>query len=179
VRSKLLRRVIPTLALMAIAATAWAAHVSHPATPTFHKTAWSLPIDPWGPGQAYLCPAGACTTDVRLYARTKTGFCNCFGGVADDDEIDRIGDVDLHGDDFTGTAPGITTELAGLKGRARMFKTTAPLGTSRRVLSIVVASDCKAVVATLVSDRDIPTDVETSARTLLAGADFQKWVTAQ
>jgi hypothetical protein len=173
-------RIIPACVLAAVAATAFAASMTGTAAkPVFRPVSWQLPIDPWGPGQAFQCSGGACGAEVRLYARTKTGFCNCFGGVADDDEIDRIGDVDLHGDDFAGTAPGRVTELGGMQGRARGFRASLNQGGTRQVVSIVVASDCKAVVATLVSDREIPAEVEQSARNLLAAAPFQHWVAAQ
>lgn len=168
------------LAGAAIGATAMAVQTGGgSAVASFQPIAWSLPIDPWGPGQSFACTSGACTHEVRLYARTKVGFCNCFGGVADDDEIDRIGDVDLHGEDYTATAPGAVTELGPMKGRARSFRTTLGLGATRRVVSIVVAADCKAVVATLVSDQEITPAIETSARTLLAQAPFQSWVATQ
>ena len=32
---------------------------------------------------------------VELYVRPKIGFCNCDRGVADDDEVDRVADLDL------------------------------------------------------------------------------------
>ncbi len=165
---------------VAVVASATASHVSGSPEPVFHKVDWALPIDPWGPGQAFVCEAGpGCATPVRLYARTKSGFCNCYGGVADDTEIDRIGDVDLHGDDFKGLDPGVVTSLAGLAGRARRFDVIAGPGNTRRVLSIVVASDCKAVVATLVSDADITGSAEQAARRILGEAPFQTWAAAQ
>jgi hypothetical protein len=87
--------------------------------------------------------------------------------------------VDLHGDDFSPTAPGSVTALAGMNGRVREFRAQAALGQSRHVTSIVVATDCKAVVATLVSDREITKAVEQAARATLAEAPFQQWVSAQ
>ncbi len=173
------RIALPVLALAAVAATALAARVSPPSGPTFHNADWSLPIDPWGPGQAFTCTATACGHEVRLFARTKVGFCNCYNGVADDTEIDRIGDVDLHGEDFTPTSPGTDTSLGPLSGRARRFTLSLPLGQTRQVLSIVVATDCKAVIATLVSDEPITPQAEQAARTLLAGDPFQHWVANQ
>ncbi len=36
----------------------------------------------------------------RLYVRPKIGFCNCDSGVADDDEVDRVADLDLMSERF-------------------------------------------------------------------------------
>jgi len=33
--------------------------------------------------------------DIEVYLRPKIGFCNCDSGVADDDEVDRVADLDL------------------------------------------------------------------------------------
>ena len=74
--------------------------------PTWTEIAWPFLFDAWGPGRAFRCPAAECGADLRVYARTKAGFCNCYRGVEDDDEIDRIGDVDLHGDRYVALAPG-------------------------------------------------------------------------
>ena len=38
-----------------------------------------------------------CGTAVTLYVRAKIGFCNCTTGVADDPELERIGDFELLG----------------------------------------------------------------------------------
>src|SRR5215831_8885475 len=61
------------------------------------EDAWPFPIDQWGQGWAFQCKAADCGADVNLYLRPKIGFCNCQTGVADDAELDRVGDVDLFG----------------------------------------------------------------------------------
>ncbi len=58
---------------------------------------WPFLIDQWGLGRAFQCRAPACGSDVVLYLRAKVGFCNCTTGVAEDDEIDRVGDLELIG----------------------------------------------------------------------------------
>src|SRR5262249_28769425 len=68
----------------------WRSHASTGRT-AWTETAWTLPLDNWGQGRVWR----AGSAGITLFARTKTGFCNCFNGIADDDEIDRIGDVDL------------------------------------------------------------------------------------
>jgi hypothetical protein len=142
--------------------------------PGWVEAAWTLPLDNWGLGRVWRADGAG----VTLFARTKTGFCNCFNGVADDTEIDRIGDVDLHGDDFTPVAPGHVTIVGDLVGRERAFTATSRWS-SRHVVSIVAASDCKAVVATLVSDQPIPPTIEASAVALLTGESFRQWAANQ
>ena len=44
--------------------------------------------------------AADCGTEVNIYIRAKIGFCNCTTGVADDEELDRISDFDLFGNEL-------------------------------------------------------------------------------
>jgi hypothetical protein len=169
--------------LIAVLATATAAKLgsaspdrNHPLT--WHETAWNLPLDNWGQGRVWQA-SGPNGDELHLFARTKTGFCNCFNGIADDTEIDRIGDVDLHGDNFTPSAPGQATSLGELNGRKRLFAASQRFSGTRHVLSIVAATDCKAVVATLVSDQAISPAIEASAVAVLTGETFRRWADNQ
>src|SRR5437588_10352622 len=65
--------------------------------PNWSEASWPFPIDQWGRGKAFQCKAADCGTEVTVYIRAKIGFCNCTTGVADDDELDRISDFDLVG----------------------------------------------------------------------------------
>ncbi|HWN50962.1 MAG TPA: hypothetical protein VNO18_14270 [Xanthobacteraceae bacterium] len=65
--------------------------------PVWTEATWPFPIDQWGEGWAFQCKAADCGIDVNLYLRPKIGFCNCQTGVADDEELDRVSDVDLVG----------------------------------------------------------------------------------
>jgi hypothetical protein len=147
------------------------------AQPAFAEVRWPFLLDPWGPGRAYRCAAAACGSQVDVFVRPKNGFCNCYNGVEDDDEIDRIGDVDLHSPDFVPLAPGRTTKVGDMTGRRRAFRIgsgTAP----RQVVAIVVATDCNALVATIVSDRELPPVVERAVLGLLDGAPVQRFIAA-
>jgi hypothetical protein len=42
---------------------------------------------------------------VNLYLRAKIGFCNCVSAI-DDEEVDRVGDVDLVGSERAELGPG-------------------------------------------------------------------------
>ena len=145
----------------------------------FVETRWDMPVDPWGNGRAYVCDASACGTEVKLYARTKAGFCNCYLGVANDDEIDLIGDVDIHGEDFRPVAEGQVTSIGELQGRYRPFEATSHNAPPQNVMSIVVSEDCKAIVATLVSKKPITQAAESAARAVLTDKPFRQWAAAQ
>ncbi|MET4843725.1 hypothetical protein ABIF62_004220 [Bradyrhizobium japonicum] len=76
----------------------------------WREIAWPFPRDGWPAGRAFRCD-GACA-GTELYVRAKRGFCNCDRGVADDDEVDRVADVDLISPRFAAVAPGEEVDLA-------------------------------------------------------------------
>src|SRR6202012_2264794 len=82
---------------------------------------WPFPRDGWPVGRAFHCDAAACGAEVELYVRPKIGFCNCDTGVADDDEVDRVADLDLMSQRFVPLAAGNVIKVAGLVGRTRGY----------------------------------------------------------
>ena len=83
--------------------------------------AWPFPIDQWGKGKAFRCKAADCGAEVNIYLRAKLGFCNCTTGVADDDDLDRMGDLDLVGK-ASPLGAGRPVSIAWMKGRSRAYK---------------------------------------------------------
>src|ERR1700761_9217795 len=77
----------------------------------WHEIAWPFPRDGWPAGRAFRCDAAACGTEAELYVRPKIGFCNCDTGVADDDEVDRVADLDLMSERFVPLAAGHVVEV--------------------------------------------------------------------
>src|SRR6266403_1228332 len=92
-----------------------------PAVPVerWHEIAWPFPRDGWPAGRAFRCAGERCGDDVELYVRPKAGFCNCDSGVADDDEVDRVTDLDLMSERFVALEPGKAIRIAGMPGRLR------------------------------------------------------------
>ena len=66
--------------------------------PVWTEVQWPFPMDQWGKGKAFRCTAADCGAEVNIYIRAKIGFCNCTTGVADDDELTRLSDFNLMGD---------------------------------------------------------------------------------
>jgi hypothetical protein len=137
---------------------------THPAVWT--ETTWPFPVDQFGGGWAFQCKAANCGTNVNLYLRPKIGFCNCQTGVADDEELDRVGDVDLVGSGGPALSPGRPIAVGSMKGRSRGYKIGGP--SAKSVLSIAFNSRCDVTVATVVADGD-PVAQEQAVLEFLSG----------
>ena len=120
--------------------------------PVFTEGAWPFPIDQWGEGWAFQCKAADCGIDVNLYLRPKIGFCNCQTGVADDEELDRVGDVDIVGSEGSALGPGRPITVHWMKGRSRGYKVGAP--SAKSVLSLAFNNRCDVIVATVIAGDD-------------------------
>jgi hypothetical protein len=124
------------------------AHPAAAGAPVWTEAAWPFPIDQWGQGWAYQCKAADCGVDVNLYLRPKIGFCNCQTGVADDEELDRVSDLDLVGSERSALAPGRPITVHWMKGRSRGYKV---VGSAKPVLSLAFNNKCDVIVATVIA----------------------------
>jgi hypothetical protein len=140
---------------------------------------WPFPIDQWGTGQAFGCAAERCGGEVHLYLRAKIGFCRCATGVSDDDEIERVGDLELIGPDYKALASGHPVTAGTMTGRARLYAVVQPLQSARPVLTIALANKCDAIVATVTAEPKAQSVAETHALDFLRSAAVQHWVEAQ
>jgi len=139
-------------AFLAAKPPADAHHVSSPDQAVWTEVSWPFPVDQWGGGWAFQCKAADCGVDVNLYLRPKIGFCNCQTGVADDEELDRVGDVDLFDGERSARGPGRPIAVHAMKGRSRGYTVGAP--SAKSVLSLAFNSRCDVVVATVVAGGD-------------------------
>src|ERR1700709_941713 len=103
-----MRRWLLITSAVAIAALSGiAAYVNaRPAVAGWREIAWPFPRDGWPAGRAFRCDTARCGEAIELYVRPKIGFCNCDSGVADDDEVDRVADLDLISARFVALEPG-------------------------------------------------------------------------
>ena len=139
------------------AALAWfglpqraAATVSGPA---WTEVAWPFPIDQWGKGKAFRCKAADCGAEVNIYLRAKLGFCNCTTGVADDEDLDRMGDIVLVGE-ASPLGAGRPISIARMKGRSRAYTLNARNPPGKKVISVVFNERCDMIAATAVLGHD-------------------------
>jgi hypothetical protein len=127
--------------------------MSSPRQPVWTEVLWPFPIDQWGGGWAFQCKAADCGIDANLYLRPKLGFCNCETGVADDEELDRVSDLDLVGGERSALGPGRPIAVHWMKGRSRGYAVGAPAA-AKSVLSLAFHSRCDVMVATVVAGDD-------------------------
>ncbi|HEY1362616.1 MAG TPA: hypothetical protein VGF60_10255 [Xanthobacteraceae bacterium] len=136
---------------------------------------WPFPIDQWGTGRAFRCPAADCGAALDLYLRPKLGFCNCTTGVADDPELDRVGDLELFSASFSGLREGRPVKVGWMRGRSRPYEVAIPRGGARTMLAIAFNDKCDVVVATAVADRDQLDAAERAALAFLNGDLVLRW----
>ena len=134
---------------------------------------WPFPLDQWGVGRAFRCPAADCGADISLYLRAKLGFCNCATGVSDDAELDRVGDLELLSAKFNGLREGRAITVGWMQGRSRAYQVVMRYGSPRTALAIAFNDKCDVVVATVVAD-DIST-AERAALSFLNGDLVLRW----
>jgi hypothetical protein len=168
------------LAMTLLAGHARSAVASDPIAAPANRASWSeirwpFLIDEWGTGRAFQCKASDCGEDVSLYLRVKAGFCNCATGVADDDDLDRVGDISLLSNRFVGLASGRPVDVAGMTGRSRPYAVSLPLWRKETAVAVVLHAKCDAVVATILADRDRLGSAEREALAFLARDQVLQW----
>src|SRR5262245_16557422 len=137
---------------------------------------WPFLLDQWGRGKAYHCAAADCGTEVKLYMRAKIGFCNCATGVADDAELDRVGDLEIFSDKFVGLSDGREISVAHMKGRSRPYRVDMRYEAPPTAVSIGFNDRCDVVVATVVADRARLDSAENRSLEFLNSERVMRWV---
>jgi hypothetical protein len=145
----------------------------------FIPTGWPFPLDQWGRGRAFRCPAADCGTEVTLYLRAKIGFCNCDSGVSDDTELDRVGDLELYSDRFVGLADGRPITVGWMRGRSRPYQVEVPYSLPRTAQAIAFNEQCDVIVATVVAPLDRLPEAERLALEFLNGDMVLNWAKAE
>jgi hypothetical protein len=142
----------------------------------WREISWPFLRDAWEPGRAFICTSEECAGQT-VYIRPKIGFCNCTTGISDDDEVDRVIDLDLIDPQFRALGSGRQIEAAGMRGRARHYSVRLRDGSLRTVLAIALSRRCDVVVAVAQSRSSAPIN-EQIALGLLSAASVQTWVDA-
>ena len=155
-----------------------AAYVSaRPAVAGWREIAWPFPRDGWPAGRAFRCDVASCGDEVELYVRPKIGFCNCDSGVADDDEVDRVADLDLMSARFVPLEVGKVVHVAGMTGRARSYDLHMQDGSRRLAVGIAASRRCDLMVAAAHGKGSTP-GLRRVALDFLAKGDVTQWMSA-
>jgi hypothetical protein len=142
--------------------------------PAWVEVAWPFPMDQWGKGKAFRCKVADCGVDVTIYLRAKLGSCNCTTGIADDEDLDRMGDLHLVGD-VSPLAAGRPISVAWMKGRSRAYTLLARKPPGKTALSVAFNDRCDMVVATAVLANDRPEAIEPGVIEFLNGKTVLGW----
>ena len=147
-----------------------------PVSVHWRERAWPFPRDGWPAGRAFRCEGGSCD-GAELYVRAKRGFCNCDSGVADDDEVDRVADLDLISPRFTATAPGEVVHVGEMRGRARRYDLAIDDGARHGAVGIAVSRRCDLFVAAAQGRGDAGA-MQRAALAFLETQEMKSWVIA-
>jgi hypothetical protein len=142
--------------------------------PAWTEVPWPFPIDEWGRGKAYRCAAAHCGAETVVYLRAKIGFCNCTRGIVDDEELGRLGDVNLIGGHATALDTGKTISVGWMKGRSRLYR-VANGSSGATALTAAFHNDCDALVGTAVFGDALPADAERAAIRFLNSDTALDW----
>ena len=149
--------------------------VSHPdGKANWQEIAWPFPRDGWPAGRAFRCTSCG---NVELYVRPKIGFCNCDTGVADDDEVDRVADLDLISERFSPLAAGKVVRVADMSGRARAYDLAMTGGAHHTAIGIALSHRCDLLVAVTQGDGEARS-LELAALVFLASDELHHWMMA-
>jgi hypothetical protein len=138
--------------------------------PVWTEIAWPFPADPWGKGRAFRCKPADRGAAVSLYVRPKLGFCNCMTGIAEDDDLDRMGDLALVGAEPAPLGEGRAVAVGWMKGRARAYAQG-----DRTVLSVAFNDRCDMMAATAVVAQPAPVSLEARVLAFLNSAPMLDW----
>jgi hypothetical protein len=171
-----MRRLLTAFSIAIGVVTGFSGH--QPARSDFdgwREIAWPFPRDGWPAGRAFRCAAEACGGEVEVYVRPKLGFCNCDSGVADDDEVDRVADLDLMSERFVPLEPGRVIRIADMPGRLRSYDLKMADGSRHTAIGIAVSRRCDLLVAVAQGKGPAP-EIQRAALEFLGSGDMTRWM---
>jgi hypothetical protein len=150
---------------------------ARPAVAGWQEIAWPFPRDGWPAGRAFRCDTALCGGAVELYVRPKIGFCNCDSGVADDDEVDRVADLDLISEKFVAHEPGTVVHVAAMSGRIRNYNLQMQDGSEHTAVGIALSRRCDLMVIAA-QGKALASGLQHIALDFLAKENVTRWMTA-
>jgi hypothetical protein len=143
----------------------------------WREIAWPFPRDGWPAGRAFRCATEACGDEIEVYVRPKIGFCNCDSGVRDDDEVDRVADLDLISERFVALEPGKVVRIADMPGRLRTYDLQMSDGLRHSAVGIAVSRRCDLLVA-VAQGNGTASGVQRVALDFLGSREMAQWMVA-
>ena len=153
-------------------------HEAKPSPAAWTEMRWPFPLDQWGRGKAYRCGGAGCPVEVTLYLRAKLGFCDCTTGVATDDDLDRMSDFELVGNDVAPLAAGRPVTVGPMRGRSRAYSLLNQSAAGKAAISVAFNDRCDMVVATAVFVHPQAAAVEPAVLEFLNSRIVLQWVEA-
>jgi hypothetical protein len=141
----------------------------------WREIAWPFPRDGWPAGRAFRCATELCGDEIEVYVRPKIGFCNCDSGVRDDDEVDRVADLDLMSERFAPLEPGQVIQIGGMQGRLRAYDLKMSDGSQHVAVGIAVSRRCDLLVAVAQGKGSAP-EVQRVALDFLGSSEMTQWM---
>ena len=172
-----MRRLLITAFAVAVGTATGVAGYQHVRSSTegWREIVWPFPRDGWPAGRAFHCAAATCGDEVEVYVRPKIGFCNCDTGVADDDEVDRVADLDLMSERFVPLEAGKVIRIADMPGRIRAYDLSMPDGSRHTAVGIAVSHRCDLLVA-VAQGTGTAAGVERVALEFLGASEMTQWM---
>ena len=143
----------------------------------WQEIAWPFPRDGWPAGRAFRCATEFCGDEIEVYVRPKAGFCNCDSGVADDEEVDRVADLDLMSEHFVPLEPGRVIRIADMPGRLRSYDLQMSEGARHAAVGVAVSRRCDLLVAVAQGKGAAP-GIQHVALDFLGSNEIAHWITA-
>src|SRR5664279_1604568 len=148
---------------------------AHSQVEGWREIAWPFPRDGWPAGRAFRCVNESCGGEIEVYVRPKAGFCNCDTGVADDEEVDRIADLDMISPRFAPLEPGRVIKIAGMPGRIRAYDLNMADGARHSAVGIAVSKRCDLLVA-VAQGKGEASGVQRTALEFLGSGEMERWM---
>jgi hypothetical protein len=143
----------------------------------WREIAWPFARDGWPAGRAFRCSSQACGEQIEIYLRPKIGFCNCDSGVADDDEVDRVADLDLMSARFAPLEQGRAIRVADMPGRIRPYDLHLMEGSRHTAVGIAVSRRCNLLVA-VAQGTGAASRIQRIALEFLGTTEMGRWMVA-
>jgi hypothetical protein len=142
--------------------------------PVWTEFKWPFLVDQWGVGRAFVCKPTECGVEVNVYLRPKIGFCKCETGVDDDDELERVSDINLINNKTVVLGPGRRIEVGWMNGRSRRYGVAG--STEDQLLSIAFNDSCDVIVAVAMLQRANQDAIEQAVIAFLNSDRVVRWV---